>query len=423
MNTLDDLRATLEREAAFDDTERHLRPVAVRQRVRAVRRRRAGAVAMAAVAALVVTTATAGVLRGGTDPEPAGPSLDDVRVPQRVDVLGFPYELTTTQRAGVDGTVTVADAPDGLAAVTLVATGLGSGEATLWSGYYAMARVRGNEHLSVPVDGVALSQLRIEFDGTPDSARAEVAIYEPTGGLAPGVTSAGAVFRQQYAGHELVDAAFGEAGGEVRLVAPDSLDDLDTSAYCHSTTPGLWLHQEGASGGTPCADLASDHDPGPANEGALFPPRRGDDSIAVYVTRGEGGPRATGLDVTFGLALYRQTAAPTRLFGADVPTVLEEYGRSWRLAETVPWTGEDDIEVDTSHSDALVAAAYVGATSGYLSWAGAPEGGWTRFGGAGEASSSPSVMYGPLLLAGDHMVQLHLEGPDPQGRLLVYRPE
>jgi hypothetical protein len=54
VNTLHDLRTTLGREAAgFDDTERHGRADAVRQRVRVVRRRRASAVA--AAAAVVAT--------------------------------------------------------------------------------------------------------------------------------------------------------------------------------------------------------------------------------------------------------------------------------------------------------------------------------------------------------------------------------
>ncbi|CAI9415585.1 hypothetical protein [Nocardioides sp. T2.26MG-1] len=422
MNTLDDLRTILEREAAFDDTERHVRPAAVRQRVRTVRRRRAGAVAMAAAVMLVAATAGVGVLRSPSSPEPAE-TLEDVQVPQRIDVYGFPYKLASTHRVAGDGTVVLDPAPEGPTAVRLVSTGLGSGEATLWSGYYPVARVRGGEQVSPATTGVGASGLRVEFVGTPDVAEAEVAVYEPTGELAPGISSDGVVFRQQYAGHELVAAAFSRGADDARISAPEDLAGLETSAYCRSSTPGLWLHQDGlTAGATPCEDLDAGADPGPANESALAPPRSGDGSMAVYVTQGEDGPRAAGVDVLFGLALYRETVAPTRVLGTDVPPVLEQAGRTWQLTDVVRWDGSDFYEVDTSDDDALVAAAYVGATGGFLSWHGAPEGGWVGSNASGQASDSPSVMYAPVLLSGDHTVQLHLEGPDAQGRLLVYRP-
>ena len=423
MNTLDDLRATLEREAAFDDTERHLRPVAVRQRVRAVRRRRAGAVAMAAAVAVVAATAVAGALRGSPAPEPAGPTLEEVQVPQTIDVYGFTYKLTATQRAADDGTVTLSDPPDGPAAVSLVATGLGSGRATLWSGYYSVARVRGGEQVSPATDSAARSQPRVELEGAPPSARAEVAVYEPTGELAPGISSGGAVFRQRYAGHVLVAAAFGEGGDEARVDVPHSLDGLTTSAYCHSGTTGLWLHGVGDDGALPCATFDTGNDPGPRNEDYPDRPGAGDDTVGVYVTEGKDGPRAAGVDVTFGVALYRETVPPTQVLGAEEPTVLEQHGRTWHLDDVISWDGRDSYEVDTSDGDALVAATTIGTTSEFLSWRGAPEGGWVGYTGNGTVSDSPGAVYGPVLLAGDHTVQLHLEGPHPQGRLLVYRPD
>lgn len=423
MNTLDDLRSILEHEAAFDDTERHVRPAAVRRRVRVVRRRRAGAVAMAAAVAVVAATATVGVLRSPATPEPAGPTLEDVQVPQRIDIHGFPYELTQTQRAGADGTVTLDTPPEGPAGVRLVATGLGSGQATLWSGSYPVARVRGEEQVSPVTDGAAPSALRVEFEDTPGSARAEVAIYEPTAELAPGISSGSVVFRQQYGGHELVAAAFGEGGDEARVDVPASIAGLTTSAYCHSGTTGLWLHGVGDDGALRCGDLDTGNDPGPTNEGFPDRPRIGDATAGVYVTTGKDGPRATDVDVTFGVALYRETVAPTQVIGAQVPTVLEQHGRTWRLDDVISWDGSESYEVDTSDGDALVAATTIGTTSEFLSWRGAPDGGWIGRSENGAVSESAGTMYGPVLLAGDHTVQLHLEGPDPQGRLLVYRPE
>ena len=94
MNTIDDLRSTLEREAEFDDVERHVRSTSVQARIRAVRRRRAGSVAVAAAVALVLAAGTVGLVRGAATPEPAGPTLDDVQVPQRIEMSGFPSECS-----------------------------------------------------------------------------------------------------------------------------------------------------------------------------------------------------------------------------------------------------------------------------------------------------------------------------------------
>ncbi len=421
MNTIDDLRSTLEREAEFDDVERHVRSTSVQARIRAVRRRRAGSVAVAAAVALVLAAGTVGLVRGAATPEPAEPTLDDVQVPQRIEMSGFPYELTDTQRAADDGTVTIEGADDSEGrVVTLVATGLGSGYATLWWGYYPVARVRGGEQLSRPVDA-GPTELRVEFDDTPDSARAEVALYEPTGELAPGVASDGVVFRQRYGDRELVDAAFGHAGGDATVDVPDAVDDLDVSPYCHSATSDLWIHSEGIIGGVLCADVDTGNDPGAANQGYLQP-QSGENTYTVYVTKGEDGPRATDVDVTFGVGLYRQTVAPTRVLGAEVLTVLELDGRTWRLADVLGASEGDKYEVDTSHGDVYIGAVYVGAVSGFLSWPGAPEGRWGGF-TDNDQPEHPGAMYGPVLLAGDHTVQLHLEGPDAEGRVLVYRLE
>ena len=422
MNTLEDLRATLAQHAeATDDTERETRAMAVRSRIRTARRRRAGGAVVAAVAALVIAAGTAGMVRGSGSPEPAGPTLDDVRVPERVDIYGFPYGLTETQRAAADGSVAL-EHPDGPAAVSLVATGLGSGSATLWSGPIPVARVRGDERVAVPVDGVVLTELRVELDGAPDAARAEVAVYEPTGELAPGVRSGDVVFRRQYADRELVAASFGEGGQTASAEIPDGTGDLDVSAYCHSATPDLWLQVDGTTGGMPCDDVDQGNDPGAANQNYLLAPRADDHTYGVHVTRGNGGPRATGVDVDFGFGVYRQAAAPQRVLGAEAATVLEANGRTWRLDDVLDADGGGDIEVDTSQGDAYIAIAYADALGMSVSWAGAPDGGWGGF-RPGDEPQGPGVMYPGLLLAGTPAVRLDLTGPDAQARVLVYRSE
>ena len=289
----------------------HTRPTAVRARIRAARRRRAGAVAAAAAVALVVATGTTALVRGTDDPEPAGPKLEDVRVPQRIEVLGTPYRLTGTARAAADGSI---DAPAGGddRFVTLVAAGLGSGEATLWSDYWPIARVRGDQQLSAPAP--AGDDLRVELDGAPRSARAEVAIYEPTGEPAPGVAADGVVFAQRYDDRELVDAQFATAGADATVDVPDGADDLTVSAYCHSETDDLWLHQSGTDGGFPCADLATVDARGAARRRSRASAPSASTSPRAGTARGR--PVSTS---TFGVALYRQAVAPTTVLGAGRP--------------------------------------------------------------------------------------------------------
>ncbi len=415
MSSLDELRRTFEQYADdLHDGEQHARPAAVRARVRLARRRRVGVVAVAAAIALVLATGTTALVRGTGDPEPAGPKLADIHVPPRIEVLGAPYRLAETRRAAADGSI---DAPAGGddRYVTLVTTGLGSGAATLRSGYWPIARVRGDQQLSAPAPAPAGEDLRVELDGAPRSARAEVAIYEPTGEPAPGVAADGVVFTQRYDDRELVDAQFATRGAEATVDVPDGADDITVSAYCHSETDNLWLHRSGTDGGFPCADLAT------VTPEALLRPQPGERTLGVYVTQGRNGPRATGADVTFGVALYRLAVAPTTVLGTEVRTVVDFNGRTWRLDEILD-SGPSEYEVDTSDGDVYLGVVYVGATEMMATSRSAPEGGWGGF-RKGGGPQGPATMYPGILFGGDHTVELNLGGPDADSRLLVYRPE
>lgn len=422
MSTLDDLRSTLEQHAdGIDDTDRNIRPTAVRARIRTARRRRAGAVAMTAAAAVVIATGTTAVVRGSGDPEPAGPKLEDIRVPQRIEIHGFPYGLTETRRAAPDGTITLDKPDDGPVVVALVTTDLGSGQATLWAGLAPITRVRGDEHLSTPTDQ-AVGDLHVEFDDVPASARAQVAVYVPTGEPAPGETSDGVVFRQQIADRELVVAAFGKGGEDASADLPDVVGDLTVAAYCRSATPDLWLQRVGDSGGAPCEDMDPGSDPGAANQDSLLRPQPGDRTYGVFVTKGNGGPRATGVDVDFGVGIYRQAVAPRRLLGTEASTVIEADARTWRLDEVLDARGGEEYEVDTSQGAALIGIAHAGVREMSVSWAGAPEEGWSGIPPTAKPEG-PGVLYpGIPLLADDHTVRVPVSGQHAQVRLLVYRP-
>jgi hypothetical protein len=150
-------------------------------------------------------------------------------------------------------------------------------------------------------------------------------------------------------------------------------------------------------------------------------PQPGDRTLGVYVTRGSNGPRATSVDVTFGVALYRLAVAPTTVLGVDVRTVVDFNGRSWRLDEVLD-SGPSEYEVDTSAGDVYLGVVYVRATEMLMTSRSAPEGGWGGF-RKGGGRQGPGTMYPGILFAGDHTVELNLGGPDADSRLLVYRPE
>ena len=97
---------------------------------------------------VVAGAATAGQLRSPDRLQPAE-QVVGVDVPGSIDVLGFPYDLERTSEL-TDGDVRVRKTSTDQA-VTLAASGLGSGSATLYQDDEAVARVRSGEPLAVPL--------------------------------------------------------------------------------------------------------------------------------------------------------------------------------------------------------------------------------------------------------------------------------
>lgn len=427
MSSIDELRRTLEQRAdELHDAERHTRPTAVRARIRTVRRRRAGAVAVSAAAALVVATGTLTLVRGASAPEPAAPLFDGV--PQSIEVHGFPYELSSTSVLENDGRLELD--PDQV--VSLVATGLGRGSATLFGLPVphldvALARVRGDEQVSAPVDvDSGLESVQVRLDGAPDGARVGLAVYEPTGDLAPGVAADGVVFRQRIADWTLDDAAFAAADGTAEVSARGT-GELDLALYCRAERPGLWLHvvyPTGLDDPRRCSEYDwGAHDPG-RNHGYLSEDRPGENAVSAYVTDGEDGTPAT--DVLFGVAIYHREVPRTEVLGEDVaPTVFEFAGRTWRLDEVRTMRSANErIEIDTSDGD-LFFGYVVRADDSRFAWHGELDPGDMRGGGQDGALPQPASWgQGGILFAGDHyVIDAQLVGEDSAGAVVTYRPE
>lgn len=426
MNTLDDLRATLTREAdLLEDPERYARPVAVRERVRRVRRRRratAGAVAVAAVAAVVAGVTVV------HPPEPVQPAAEvvGVDVPREVSVVGFPYRLSDTVRLDGDHRTRLRPGPQ--RAVSLVADGLGSGSATLYVDGVPVARAHGDEdvELPAPVGSDYATRLRVRVDGAPEGARVGLAVYESTGGLAPGVSNGDAVFRDSVAGDSLLTGAFSEAGEQdlsVRFTG--ALRDVRFSDYCRTSTRGLWFNVS-VDGDAPFSGECKNSDPRDAGtaSSSFGGGKARPHVVRIWLTRGMDGPEVAPEDGVLGLGVYRLAEPRRRVLGMEVAETVEDGGRTFRLERVVRQPGGTDgafsTTVDTGEDDRLVGLVGRDGTVG-LSWRGRLDSGASSWLGAhvGAAFSVDS-----LLLSGDsYRVTARSMGGGPfEGALLVYRP-
>lgn len=418
MNTLDDLRASLDQRAEqLHDTELYARPVAVRRRIRAVRRRRTAVAAVVAAAVVVGGVAGVGALRQPAGPEPAGRTLFGVDVPAQVSVSGWSYDLDRTERFSSDRARLRLDDGDTERAVALVGSDLGSGFATLFRDGEAVARVSGGQELAVPVPvATGAVTLRVQVDDAPADAHAGVAVYDRSDQLPAGVSNGTAVFRDTVAGAPLVRAAFAEpAETSVALTFDGRPDRLSFAGYCRTSAKGLWLNIELDGSGPFTTQCASDDADAGANGSQLDDSTPGRHTVTAYVTRGMKGPRVSveGL----GLGIYR-TGGDADVLGAPVPRTVEADGRTWALDRVVM---NDRTTVDTADGDRLLGFVADGADPVWASWEGrSVDGESTMIGSSVGAGWSDA---GTLLQGDTYRVRLQNEsGAAFRGALLVYRP-
>jgi hypothetical protein len=415
MSTLDDLRATLERRAdAVDDDERYARVVGVRSRIRAVRRRRSAVMIVTAVLVVLAGVAGTGLLRGPRDLEPAGRVVAGVHVPGSVEVLTFPYRLTGV--VDLTSAPTRVGAADHDRAVVLAASGLGTGSATLYSDDAAVARVRGDGKMSVPVAlDSAGADMEVRFDGAGTGARAGVAVYEATGALPEGVSQGPAVFREQVAGAPLLAAVFSSPGAdsaELRVDLPRG--PVRFAFYC--TAPDDWwvvaTMDARSSRGTSCGATVADAGAGP---GAFANPLGREHDVRVSLRNedvfGDAEP-PTG--VVFGVGIYGLPSSSMQVLDADVPDSIEQLGREWVLERVLT----SPAVVDTSDGDVLLGLAGRGLGV-HAVWSGRLTMGTTT---RVHTKKRTTFTFDTILLAGDSYDVRIRADEDGKGRLLVYRP-
>lgn len=419
MNTLDELRGTLTRHAdELDDVQRYVRPVAVRARIRAVRRRRAGTAAVALAVATVAGVATIGSLRGPDRIDPAGPVVVGIDVPERVSVTGFPYTLERTETLAADETLKLTGSHE-YQAVSLVARDLGSGSATLLVDGEPVARARDDEVLP-PVPAWPGQRLEVRVDGAGSQARTGVAVYESTGELADGVDNGTAVFRESVANAPLQAAAFAPDGEtEATVTFVGRLSAARIASYCTTQERGLWVHVEIDDDGpmsSTCRRTDS-RDAGASWSSFEDPGGVAPHTVRTYVTRGDDGPEVTDADVELGVGVYEQPADVRVVDGMTVDRTVEYAGRTWELVH-VDSDGAELLEVPGS--DRLVGLVASGEMV-RVRW----EGGLTRGASAFIGSDTgPARLMAGVLLGGDTYDVRVVDGSGQraEGALLVYRP-
>ena len=332
MSTTDDLRSTLDRHASeLTDHDVHVRPVAVRERIRVVRRRRRGAVG--GLAAVVVGAMALTLSLGGGQPAPvADRTLAGHVAPETMSSLGYTY--TFAQGRQGDGRVRLHLAPSDQPRLVSWATSGPDNEVRL-RGVDASPRTVTTDDFG---DFVLVPPQR---DGTitvTGSGEVALATYDLSG-AAPGDTEDGITFRDDVAGQRLLADEIGDPG-EAELSFALSTDGgaLPVSYLCSGGPGHAWLHISVNGGelvtGEGCDDPVFD----PAGRGGVitYPDAVEGRSLhlRMWVTDGEKGDLVEDPDLRIALGAYAPAPAVTRLAGSPVPATTEHDGHLWRLVDT-----------------------------------------------------------------------------------------
>jgi hypothetical protein len=314
--------------------------------------------------------------------------------------------------------------------VSLAASGLGDGTATLFLDGEPVARATGDDDVEAPVpvlDG--RPDVRVEVHGAPAGARTGLAVYEATGELPSGVTNGHAVFRDQIAGGRLRAGAFSKPGDSVVTVPfRGSTADTWIADYCSTHEKGLWLNV--TLGGEPVlgGSCATDDGIDAGGGGATFDhPPAGDRELRAYLTRGPKGSRVSAPDADFGVAIYDEPAGEQRVLGMRVSDEVELDGRTWRLERIVPQAAPGTpvtATVDAADGDRVVGQVAAGPMA-WTTWRGAAlRGESSRMGSAPDVHSAGMSVEVFLPRDDRYRVTLHGTGGTAfRGALLVYRPE
>lgn len=346
MSTTDDLRSTLDRHASgLADHDLHVRPVAVHERIRVVRRRRRGAVGGVAAAVVGAVALTFTLSFGGGQQAPtADRTLAGHVAPGTMRSLGYTY--TFAQGRQGQGKAELHLASSDRPRLVSWATSGPDNEVTL-RGVGDKPRVAtvadfGDFVLVPPGDGP-----NVTLTGTGEVA---LATYDLTG-AAPGDTKDGITFRRDVAGQRLLADAIGDPGqADVSLDLSTAGGALPVSYLCSGGPKDAWLHitinGRGALFGSGCEDSLFD----PAGNGGFTSYPKAAEArsmhVRMWVTHGQKGDVVEDPDLRIGVGAYAPAPSVGRLAGWPVTATVERDGHLWRLVDTKAGTpGDRELEV------------------------------------------------------------------------------
>lgn len=347
MNTIDDLRAALERDAAsVSPIPDGTRGASVERRIRVTRqRRRAGAAAGVAALAAVIGFGVVPALTGDAGSRPDRPEMIAGQpVPEQIRILDFPYRYTEgVESEPGDRSLTLElDEVNRRRAVSVAVDDLPAGAvARLRSeNGVLLARVVGPSKLDapVPIDAEA-DALTLSVSGGSDETRVGLATYERTDRLAAGLADPDGtvVFRDEVAGRAIAGGAWLDpASGEASFMVSGAVGEIEVTSYCDSNgSEGVYYVVSVDNGGFQygrCEDLGPESED--AAQGSSLSSgsgRTGTHQVRMWTTdRPHSRTPVAFPDVVAGVAAYG--AAPGReVLGGEVSTLIEWGGRLFEL--------------------------------------------------------------------------------------------
>lgn len=461
MNTLEELRASLASHAEeLTDQGVPTRAGAIATRVRRVRRQRRAAVAGGLVAVLVIAAFGAGLgsLSQRRSLEPTTP-LAGHAISRTVEVDGFTYDLATTaeSRPG-DSTLTLMlPKADRDRVVSLVASGLGTGEATLFAGNgrpdnlsspgqpaaydgdSVLDRVATASAVDVPVGVVPQrTRLTVRLRNAGAGAVVGLAVYDQGTPLPGGVSADGMAFPKTVGEERLVAASIGRQGHRsVSITFRGPVRHPDLRQLCATARKHVWGEvtdsaSKGWSGGG-CApmDPIEDVNLGVGASAGVpsggFGPGMHTITLAAFdhVAHRKDTP-VDPSDVRVAIGLYDDPSPVRRVAGMTWDTRLLSGGRMWHLDQVLPYR-ERAVTVDATSGPVMLGAVFAGRSNSCVVATGSDR---TVFQMpcTGSAAGGPLGTWGQVLMPGA-TYRLSTADPDDNRKpgtglryVLIYRP-
>lgn len=353
MNDLHELRETLDSHATLDDKAATARVAAVHQRVRGVRRRRAG-VGVAAVAALAAVAVGVTLPQGDEKAGPAG--VSGLTAPATIESTGYTYALDRTVRG--DGSVSLSvpasDQP------VLVAWGTAGG-----ADDPVTVRVPNDEaftsvddpfndfYLLEPGEGAKLRVTGADGDVV-------LAAYKLSDAVPEGVTKDGITYRSLVGSRSLAGAAIGDLGQtqiEVEVKAPAG--PVRVSTFCTGLEPGYQLNTSFGDGDA--VGVSGCGERSPFDPGALWDTGVDElgDAVGEPVTlrlwisrRGDDTPVPAGAStarVRLGVGVYGEDPQFGGTSDDGASARIEDRGHTWAMVGEAEATGPGLVSTGLGH--------------------------------------------------------------------------